>query len=311
MGFLDKAKSIEATVVTPVTTDVAMKPRFSSFMFSLSSFLENIGAEYGAFLIKKGGVFYVACPVGLDTQTFNETTFDASTVMKEHSSETGEDLKPFITFDATEEHGTLHATSLLSDAVLYPMDENNCVFLLWKFEDPSVSPLKNGKIDTLINAVEKFKKEYKENEVMVATCLPPLPKYLGTSSIESKLEGSNLTSKELNFITFSFDEIFDLAQLEDDIDSLVVFYSLVNRIMLLIGKSNFAVLQKDFSLKACVFSSQALDKNIYITTIRTVLSSIYVSSLADKIKIVFKENVENPKDEVLGWLENIYSPLAD
>lgn len=307
MGFLNRAKHIE--VASPVANDVAMKPRFSSFMFSLSSFLENIGAEYGAFLIKKGSMFYVACPVGLDTQTFNRTTFDASVVMKRCDG--GDNIKSFITFTSTEEQGSLHDLSLLDDAVLYPMDENNCVFLLWKFEDTSVSPLKTGKIDILVSAVETFKNEYRANEVMVATCLPPLPKYVGFSSIESKLEGSSVASKRLNFITFSFEDIFDLCQLEDDIDSLVMFYSLVNRILLLIGKTNFAVLQKDFSLKTCIFSSQLLDREIYATTIKTVLSSIYASSLVEKIKIIFMDNVTHPKDEVLAWLENVYSPISE
>jgi len=308
MGFLNRAKHIE--VAPPVATDVARKPRFSSFMFGFSSFLENIGAEYGAFLIKKGGVFYVACPVGLDTQTFNETSFDASVVMR-GCEKACEDTKPFITFGCAEDHASLLSTSLLSDAVLYPMDDGHCVFLLWRFEDTSFSPFKNGKIDSLVSAVEKFKKEYKENEVMVSTCLPPLPKYLGTSSIESRLEGSNLTSKKLNFITFSFDEVFDLCQLEDDIDSLVMFYSVVNRILLLIGKSNFAVLQKDFSLKTCIFSGQLLDRDIYITTIKTVLSSIYATSFVEKIKITFRDDVLQPKDEILKWLENVYSPVAE
>ena len=309
MGFLDRAKNIE--VVTPVSQDVAMKPRFSSFMFSLSSFLENIGAEYGAFLIKKGGTFYVACPTGLDTQTFNETSFDASIIMEWQDKKKCESTLPFITFDCDEEHGTFHTSSLLNDSVLYPMDEYNCVFLLWRFEDTCFSPLKTGKIDKLLNAIKTFKQEYKENEVMVATCLPPLPQYVGYSSIESKLEGSTLASKKLNFITFSFEEVFDLSHLEDDIDSLVMFYSMVNRILLLIGKSNFAVLQKDFSLKACIFSSQLLNKNIYTTTIKTVLSSIYAQSLVDKIKIVFREDVTHPKNEVFTWLENVYSPLAE
>jgi len=306
MGFLNRAKSIE-TIAT--TNDIAMKPRFSSFMFNFSYFLENIGAEYGAFLIKKGGTFYVACPVGLDTQTFNETSFDATIIMANRDKEEKEDIKPFII--CTEEHTTSFSTSLLHDAVLYPMDESSCVFLLWKFEDTCFSPLKTGKMNALVSSVESFRKEYKENEVMVATCLPPLPKYVGSSSVESKLEGSSLTSKKLNFITFYFDEIFNLSQLEDDIDSLVTFYSLINRILLLIGKSNFAVLQKDFSLKTCIFSSQLLDKNIYTKTIKSVLSSIYASSLVDKIKVIFREDVLHPKDEVLAWLENVYSPLAD
>lgn len=197
--------------------------------------------------------------------------------------------------------------SLLQDSFVYPMDEGSCVFLLLKFDENSESSISEEKKKELFSEMEAFKRDYKENESLINTCTPLYRRHVGFSFIESKLDGSALTSMKISFIKFSFDKAFDVLNLESDENLLPMFYSLVNRIGILVGKSNFSLLQKDLSLNACIFSSQPLDEFIYSTALKSVLSSIYGYSLIEKLKMTFSYDIKNPKDEIRQWMENSLS----
>lgn len=274
MGLLKKVKNLDMNVESPNKCI----PRYELFKSRFAHFLGKMGAEYGAFLIKHAAVFHLAFPIGINADTFKNVFFDASVLLDVITSS-----KMFLSFPNEMNKDVC----LLQGATLYPMDESSCVFLLLKLDESSEVAISEEKKKELLCEIQTFKNEYRENESLIQTCTPLYKRYVGFSFLESKFDGSAQDSMTVNFIKFSFDNAFDLLRLEHDIDLLPLFYSLINRIGILIGKSNFSILQKDLSLNACIFSRQPLDETVYSRVLRNVLSSIYGESLIEKITISF------------------------
>ena len=301
MGLLNKLKNLEGErKMESYTQD---KPRYFFFKSLFASFLEKVHAEYGAFLVKHAGVFNIAFPIGIDSETFRLSSFDASFVSIDNISSF---LDSFVILKQKECFEC--DASFFENTLLYSLDDGNCVFLLLKFdESPNVLFNDENKND-LICEVENFQKEYKNNRILIETCVPPFLKYVGSSSIESKLEGSLIASTIPNFIKFSFKDAFEISDLHSNLDSLVLFYSIVNRISSLIGRYSFAVLEKDLSLNVCIFSSQKLDKNVYGSTLKALLSSMYGFSLIERIGVDFHFDIKNAKEEIEAWVGDAYNP---
>lgn len=301
MGLLEKVKSLEQEEASQ------NEGRYFFVRSSIASLLSELNIEYASFLLKKAGFFYLSLPFGLDSETFRKTEIDASLIASKLQG--GASCIAFSSDDLKNSGETVGmGSSILSGAFLFPMDELGVEFLLLKFEDESLDIANKDVYASIENKIGSIKKTYKENEMLVKTCLPSFPKYTGSTSIESKLQGSIVASTVANFMEFSFSDMFDFSLLHNDVDSLVIFYSIVNRISALVGKSNLTVLKKDLSLCTCVFSSQCVDEAIYSATLKNVLSSIYGTSLIKKLKINFFYDVKNAKDEIKSWIEDSYLP---
>jgi len=295
MGLLEKVKNLEQEGSLPSQND----GRYFFVRSHVASILNELNVEYASFLFKKAGFFYLAFPFELDSQTFVKTAIDASLI----ASKSQKDV-PYIAFcsDDIESGG---ANALLKDAFLFPIDDAGMEFLLLKFKGDIPFETNEKFYETIEKNIDSIKKTYKENEMLIKTCVPPYSKYAGFTSIESKLQGSIEASTVANFMEFSFSDMFDFSSLHNNFDDLVIFYSLVNRITALLGKSNLSLLKKDLSLHACIFSSQRVDEAIYSTTLKSLLPSIYGSSLIEKLKLNFYD-VENAKDEIKSWIEDSY-----
>ena len=299
MGLLTKTKEFKAT--EECRKDL---PRYFSFKECFSHFLDEVGALSVAFLVKHAGLFHLAFPLSFDVATFKSASFDASYSLEGTFVELfSESMDGFANIES--EAGLKY---LRENSILIPMDERRCFFLFLKLKEGDSFFSSQEKRDSLLSCVEAFKKTYKENETLIETCTLPISKGLGFSFVESKLKGAVIASTVANIIKISFESVFDLSLLEENIEDLKLFYSMANRISILIGSSNLAVLEKNYSLNVCIFSSQLLDEGIYTMTLKSVLSSIYGSSLIDKLTIKFEKGVSSPKEEIKRWIENIYYP---
>lgn len=295
MGLLDKIKKLETTKKEDELS------RYFLFKLIFDSFLKDIGARAGAFLVKQGKYFHLAFPINMNSEIFKTFSLDA-TIMLSVEKKVGD---CFLLFD--ENQGDFNEIELLKTSLLYELDDLGCSFLIIDFENRS-NVLENNR-DELISRILEFKKDYEQNEILINTAMPPFPKYIGTSSIESKMQGSVLASTNPNFLKFDFSSMFDFSSLHNDKDKLPIFYSIVNRISKMIGRSNFAILEKDLTLNVCIFSSLPLDDMIYEATLKTVLSSIYGKDLIDKLEISFIKTLHDKYERVSSWISENYNPL--
>ncbi|MGP1437984.1 MAG: hypothetical protein ACTTKH_02805 [Treponema sp.] len=294
MGLLDKLKKLENI------KEDDDSPRYFLFKDLFENFLKSIDAKKGAFLVKQGKFFHLAFPINISCEVFRKYSFDASISIEEYSQE------PFILFDKNIESSNSFETELLNTSVLYKLDDLGCVFLLLNFEDRLKAIQTNR--EELISKIEAFQKEYNQNEILINTSIPPYPKYIGISSIESKMQGAVLASTTPNFLKFHFSSMFELSSLHEEINNLPLFYSIVNRITNMIGRSNFAILEKDLTLNACIFSSLPLDGVIYSNTLKTVLSSIYGKDLINKLEISFIKELNDKHEKISSWINENYNP---
>ncbi len=293
MGLLSKIKELENE---KKDDDLS---RYFIFKSLFKSFLEDVGAKKGAFLVKHGKFFHLAFPVNIEAKVFTKYTLDASLILSIDNTP----YEPFLLFN----EGDSLEMELLGTSILYELDNLGCVFLLLSFENRLDVLQKNKK--TLLSKIEDFKKEYEQNEILINTSTPPFPKYIGTSSIESKMQGSVLASTKPNFLEFRFTSMFDLSSLHQDTDDLALFYSIVNRINKMIGKPNFAILESNLILNACIFSSLPLDEVVYGTTLKTILSSMYGKDLITKLEIVFVKTLHDSHEKISSWINENYNPL--
>lgn len=293
MGLLDKVKKLENE-----KKDDNL-PRYFLFKTLFESFLKDINAKKGAFLVKQGKFFHLAFPINIETEVYRRYSLDASIMLS-----VDEDTDaPFVLLDGD---ASLEM-DILRTSLLYKLDDLGCAFLLLSFEN-RLEIIQNSR-DKLISKIETFQKEYEQNEILISTSIPPFPKYTGTSSIESKMEGAVLASTKPNFLEFCFASMFDFSSLHADADNLPLFYSIVNRIGNMIGRSNFAILEKDLTLNVCIFSSLPLDNEIYGVTLKTVLSSIYGKDLIDKLEVVFVKTLHDKYEKISSWISESYNPL--
>lgn len=295
MGLLDRAKKLE------IAKREDGLPRYFLFKFAFESFLKDIGARKGAFLVKQGKYFHLAFPINIDCEVFKKYSLDATLMMSFEEVEN----TPFVLFDKDVEDSV--EIELLSTSILYKLDDLGCVFLLLDFAN-RLDVLKNNE-KILISKTKDFEKEYEKNEILINTSIPPFPKYIGVSSIESKMQGAVLASTSPNFIEFTFSSMFDFSSLHRNKDELPLFYSIVNRISKMIGRSNFAILEKDLVLNVCIFSSIPLDDVVYSSTLRTVLCSIYGKDLVDKLGISFIRTLHDKSEKISSWINESYNPL--
>ncbi|MGP1414869.1 MAG: hypothetical protein ACTTJ6_02880 [Treponema sp.] len=295
MGLLDKLKKIENS---KKEDDL---PRYFLFKLAFASFLKDVGAKRGAFLVKEGKYFHLAFPLDIDCEVFRSFSLDANVMLSIDRSQDA----PFVFFDDASSDS--QKFELLNTSLLYELDDLGCMFLLMEFEDRAkvLQDVRNE----LISKTENFKKEYEQNEILITTTIPPFPKYIGISSIESKMQGAVLASTSPNFLKFNFSLMFDFLSLHKDRDNLPLFYSMVNRISKMIGRSNFAILEKDFTLNACIFSTLPLDDAIYASTLKTVLCSIYGKDLIDKLEISFIKTLHDKHEKVSSWMSDNYNPI--
>ena len=295
MGLLDKVKKLEN-----VKREDEL-PRYFLFKFTFESFLKDIGARKGAFLVKQGKYFRIAFPINIDCEMFKKYSLDANLMMSFEEVEN----TPFVLFEKNVDNSI--ETKLLNTSILYKLDDLGCVFLLLDFAN-RLDILKNNE-EVLISKTKDFEKEYEQNEILINTSVPPFPKYVGISSIESKMQGAVLASTSPNFIEFTFSSMFDFSYLHKNKEELPLFYSIVNRISKMIGRSNFAILEKDLVLNVCIFSSLPLDDVVYSSTLRTVLCSIYGKDLVDKLGISFIRTLHDKHEKISSWVSESYNPL--
>ena len=296
MGLLDKVRKLESLKKPPEL------PRYFLFKFVFESLLKDIGAREGAFLVKQGKFFHLAFPINVDCDVFRKYSLDASLISS--SSEKGEGA--FLLLE--KETDSISEMELLSTSLLYKMDELGCIFLLMDFADRANVIEKNN--DVLLAKVKEFKKVYEQNKILVDTSIPLFPKYLGISAIESKMQGAVLASTTPNFLEFNFSSMFNFPFLHQDRDNLPLFYSIVNRITKMIGRSNFTILEKNLTLNACIFASIPLDYITYSSTLKTVLFSIYGCELIDKLEISFVKTLSDKKERIASWIADSYDPYS-
>lgn len=295
MGLLDKVKKLEN-----VRKDKE-SPRYFLFKFIFESLLKDIGAKRGAFLVKQGRNFCLAFPINIDCVLFRKYLLDATLILPIEEGK----YDPFVLFDKVL--GGSIEMELLNTSLLYKLDDLGCVFLLLDFDD-RLSIIKNSK-EMLLSKIGDFKGEYEKNRILVDTSIPPFQEYLSTSSIESKMRGATLACTIPNFFEFTFFSMFDFSSLHEDKDNLPLFYSIVNRIKKMIGRYNFAILDKNLVLNTCIFSSLTLDFMVYTSTLKTVLSSIYGKDLIDKLGISVIKTLHDKNERITSWILENYNPL--
>lgn len=294
MGLLDKVRKLE--------NEKKELPRYFLFKLAFESFLKDIGARKGSFLLKQGKVFNLAFPINIDCDIFRKYSLDASLMSSVEEDESG----AFVLFN--KDVASSIKMELLATSLLHKMDDLGCVFLLLDF-DNRMDIIKNNN-DILLAKIKEFKSEYDQNKILIDTSIPLFIKYLGSSAIESKMQGAVLASTKPNFLEFNFSSMFNLSSLHQDIDNLPLFYSIVNRISKMIGRSNLAILDKNLILNACIFSSVPLDYGVYSSTLKTVLFSIYGKELIEKLEISFVKTLYDKRERISSWIAESYDPYS-
>ena len=99
-----------------------------------------------------------------------------------------------------------------------------------------------------------------------------------------KIKSALNLNNTAHLLKISFLHVFtDRVTLQSDLNTLELYYSMINKILNLIGKSNMAMLGMDNCLYASIFSSETLPMDIYTQKITASLSKIYGEDICSKI----------------------------
>ncbi|WP_051267526.1 hypothetical protein [Treponema pedis] len=145
--------------------------------------------------------------------------------------------------------------------------------------------------------------QYNKYKNIFKTAKPVYPFQYGKNAVTLKVKAALNADNFACLTTFSFTELFpDTVKLQSDVSVLKLYYSVINKILQIIGRSNISVLKTNRTLALCLFSAQKLPQDIYVDKIKSAIYPIYGKDFCDRIIIEYSGFSKDVKT-VMNFLE--------
>ncbi len=299
-AFYEK-KQLQPALNNDSSSKMENVPLFFRAEESLKNFLFLVGIEKGGFLIKNNENFYELCfASGFDITTFHRCVIPASTLQPLISSPltewtvlTSGNFRVLRNFFSSQEYISI------TDMFLFPIDGDNVFLFLVKSQKDSSREMPcflNSNSQEINCALQNFITGYSEFKTVFEAARPVYPFQFGENAILLKIESALKAKNFAGLINFSFEELFpDSIKLQHDVSVLRMYYSMVNKILQIIGKSNISVLKTNRQIYICLFSAQKLPEDMYIGKIKSVISAIYGKEFCNKLIINYAGSSQDIK----------------
>ncbi|UTC61568.1 hypothetical protein E4O00_04895 [Treponema sp. OMZ 788] len=295
MGLRQKAEAVSIKAYQPLKphTDESPSSPFFDAKKHFQILLKNLQIEKGGFLVKTNEDFYNLCfASGVDITTFHRCMIPSNIIdgfeVKQHNlfSLKNDDLKSLKNFFSSQEYASI------SEIILFSVEENKSfLFLIKSQKDVYREGFDFEKAD---KQIRDFLPSYDKYKNIIETARPVYPFQYGSDTIMLKIKSALNFNNTAHLLTITFFHVFiDTVKLQSDLNTLSLYYSIANKILNLMGKSNMAILGMDNSLYASIFSSENLPMDIYTKKITASLSNIYGEELCAKILIEYRGNSKN------------------
>ena len=273
MGLRQKAEAVSIKAHRPpkAPTERPHSPFFDA-KNNFQALLKNLQIEKGGFLVKANEDFYNLCfAAGVDITTFHRCMIPSSIIegfeakQNNRYSLTNKDLSSIKNFFSSQEYISI------TNLILYPLEEaKTFLFLIKSQKDFYREAFDFEKADKLVKEFLPYYDQYKQ--------------IIETATIMLKIKSALNLNNTAHLLKISFLHVFtDRVTLQSDLNTLELYYSMINKILNLIGKSNMAMLGMDNCLYASIFSSETLPMDIYTQKITASLSKIYGEDICSKI----------------------------
>ena len=293
MGLRQKAEAVSIKTYQPpkAPTESPSSPFFDA-KNNFQTLLKNLQIEKGGFLVKTNEDFYNLCfASGVDITTFHRcmipsSIIDGFKVQNNRYSLTNNDLSSIKNFFSSQEYISI------TDIILYPIEKNKSfLFLIKSQKDVYREAFDFEKADKQIG---KFLPYYEQYKQIIEMTRPVDPFQYGTDTIILKIKSALNINNTAHLLKIAFFHIFpNTVKLQCDLNSLELYYSIINKILNLMGKSNMAILGMDNCLYASIFSSETLPIDIYTQKITASLTKIYGEDICSKILMDYTGSSKN------------------
>ena len=284
MGLRQKAEAVSIKAYQPsqAPTERPHSPFFDA-KNNFQALLNNLQIGKGGFLVKANDDFYNLCfAAGVDITTFHRCMIPSSIIkgfeakQNNRYSLTNKDLSSIKNFFSSQEYISI------TNLILYPLEEaKTFLFLIKSQKDFYREAFDFEKADKLVKEFLPYYDQYKQ---IIETARPVYPFQYGTDTIMLRIKSALNLNNTAHLLKISFLHVFtDRVTLQSDLNTLELYYSIINKILNLIGKSNMAMLGMDNCLYASIFSSETLPMDIYTQKITASLSKIYGEDICSKI----------------------------
>lgn len=297
---LNEKKQLQPDLNNASNLKAEHTPLFFKAEKSLKNFLSSAGIEKGGFLIKNNENLYELCfASGFDVTTFHRCIIPESVLkplispLTEWTVLTSGNFRVLRNFFSSQEYISI------TDMFLFPIDgDNGFLFLVKSQKDSSreMACFLNSNSEEINAPLKNFITTYAEFKTVFEAAHPVYPFQFGENAILLKIESALHAKNFAGLINFSFEEVFpDSVKLQQDVSVLRMYYSMVNRILQIIGKSNISVLKTNRQIYICLFSAQKLPEDIYIGKIKSVISAIYGKEFCNKLIINYAGSSQDIK----------------
>lgn len=294
MGLRQRAEAVNINNYRPLKDPVEDHPSpFFDAKKNFKTFLKELHIEKGGFLIKTNEDFYNLCfASGFDVTTFHrcmipsEIIENLQIIENNWVSITNTSKVSIKNFFSSQEYMSI------TDIILHSIEkEKTFLFLVKSQKDIYRETFDFGKADI---SLEKFIPIYEKYKLIIETARPVYPFQYGTNTIMLKIKSAINFNNTAHLLKIAFFHIFpDTVKLQTDLNILELYYSMINKILNLIGKSNMAILGMDNCLYASIFSSENLPMDIYTKKITASLTKIYGEDLCAKLLIDYTGTSKN------------------
>lgn len=264
------------------------------------SLLKSLEVEKGGFLIKTDEDFYNLCfASSVDITTFHRCIIPSEIINNFDIQEnkwyalSDTNLSSIRNFFSSQEYISI------TDIILFAIEQNKSfLFLIKSQKDVYRNSFNLINADQILNDnLSYYCDNYKS---IIESTRPVYPFQHGTDTIMLKIESALNFNNQAHLVKISLANIFpDVIKLQTDLDLLSLYYSLINKIYNLIGKSNIAILGIDNCIYISIFSAQNIPMDLYIKKLLDNLHDIYGKKLCSNLIAEYtgtSKNINRIKD---------------
>ncbi|UTC68163.1 MULTISPECIES: hypothetical protein [unclassified Treponema] len=294
MGLRQKAEAVGINAYRPPNAPIewASSPFFDAKK-NFKDLLKTLHIEKGGFLVKTGEDFYNLCfASGVDITTFHRCVIPAELIdsfaveENEWYSLSDKDLKSIKSYFSSQEYISI------TDIFLFSIEKDKTfLFLIKSQKDVYRDSFDLQKAD---KDLKDFLPLYNECKFIIETARPVYPFQYGTDTIMLKIKSALNFDNTAHLLKIAFFHIFpDSVKLQSDLNTISLYYSIINKILNLMGKSNMAILGMDNCLYASIFSSETMPMELYTKKITASLTKIYGEDICSRLLMEYTGTSKN------------------
>jgi len=303
MGLRQRAEAVNINDYRPPKVPVETHPSpFFDVKKYFEAFLKELHIEKGGFLIKTNEDFYNLCfASGFDITTFHRCMIPSQVIgsfqVKENEWFSISNIASIKNFFSSQEYISI------TDIILYSIEkEKTFLFLVRSQKDIYRDSFDSKKAYI---SLKKIIPIYEKHRSIIEMTRPVYPFQHGTNTIMLKIKSALNFNNTAHLLKIAFFHIFpDTVKLQTDLNALELYYSMANKILSLIGKSNMVILGMDNCLYISIFSSENLPIDIYTKKITASLTNIYGEDLCAKLLIDYTGTSKNI-NEIKGFFKAV------